>query len=88
MHPTGFEPAAFGVGVQRAIHLRHERLYTKNVVKTYFKPLKSSISNSGQFVVCLPLTTAFLQVQITLYRTKMSLKPTMSQLSENYDRTV
>ena len=51
MRPTGFEPAAFGVGVQRAIHLRHERLYMKNVVKTYFKPLKSSIPNSGQFVV-------------------------------------
>ena len=39
-------------------------------------------SSSGQFVVWLPLTTAFLQVQITLYRTKMSLKPAASQLSE------
>ena len=33
-------------------------------------------------MVWLPLTTAFLQVQITLYRTKTSLKPAMSQLSE------
>ena len=39
-------------------------------------------SSSGQFVVWLPLTTAFLQVQTTLYRTKQSQKPAMSQLSE------
>ena len=45
-----------------------------------------SISNSGQFVVWLPLTTAFLRAQITLHRTKTSLKPVLSQLSENYDR--
>ena len=34
------------------------------------------------------MTTAFLQVQITLYRTKANLKPALSQLSENYDRAV
>ena len=47
-----------------------------------FQSCKESISNSGQFVVWLPLTTAFLRAQITLYRTKTSLKPAMSQLSE------
>ena len=39
-------------------------------------------------LVSLPLATAFLQVQTTLYRAKTSLKPAMSQLSENYDRAV
>jgi len=34
------------------------------------------------------LTTAFLQTQITLYRTKTSQKPALSQLSENYDKPV
>ena len=33
-------------------------------------------------MVWLPLTTAFLQVRITLYRAKTGLKPAMSQLSE------
>jgi hypothetical protein len=32
------------------------------------------------------LTTAFLRVQITLYRTKAGQKPALSQLSENYDK--
>ena len=40
VRPTGFEPAAFGVGVQRAIQLRHERLCMKNVVLTYFNLVK------------------------------------------------
>ena len=40
MRPTGFEPAAFGVGVQRAIHLRHERLYMKNAVTAHFNLVK------------------------------------------------
>jgi len=34
------------------------------------------------------LTTAFLRVQITLYRTKAGQKPALSQLSENYDKPV
>ena len=34
-------------------------------------------------MVWLPLTTAFLRTQITLYRTKTSQKPAMSQLSES-----
>ena len=38
-----------------------------------------SISNSGQFVVWLPLTTAVLQAQTTVHRTKMAMKYALSQ---------
>ena len=51
VRPGGFEPLAFRVGAERSIQLSYDRLCMKNVVLTYFNLVKSSISNSGQFVV-------------------------------------
>ena len=51
VRPKGFEPPAPGVGGQCSIQLSYGRLYMKNAVTAYFNLVKSSIPNSGQFVV-------------------------------------
>ena len=86
----GFEPPAPGVGGQCSIQLSYRRRCMKNrfsaVLNIWnYRGKIGQKSSSGQCVVWLPLTTAFLRVPTTPYRAKQSPKPALSQLSENYD---